>query len=178
MHLPRSSISTRLTDPLLRLPTCLLQCCIRGAQGGEICMRGLFVFLLEASRCLRQPLFVLVLFKEPRLTLQFISIRDPFWGKNSSLWISLVCTLFPAQRKKRATSQETSKAHADATNIMWAPCGLFVLVCAETLAFHFLPSCMWTEQLQVKWMAERWRGGGAAAQWWLCNWLLYLWSLR
>lgn len=152
---------TCLTDLLLRLPTRLLRCCrscITGAQGGELYMRGFFWGVFPAGG-LSPSLAASLLFKGPGLTLQFYFHQRLVLGKNSSLGISLVCTLFPAPRKRRSISHKTgrliSRMQTFAT-IMWAPCGLFVLLCAHKLEpfIFYSPAYKLPNSMLNRWKAE------------------------
>lgn len=152
---------TCLTDLLLRLPTRLLRCCrscITGAQGGELYMR-FFLGVFFSAGGLSPSLAASLLFKGPGLTLQFYFHQRLVLGKNSSLGISLVCTLFPAPRKRRSISHKTgrliSRMQTFAT-IMWAPCGLFVLLCAHKVEpfIFYSPVYKLPNSMLNRWKAE------------------------
>lgn len=166
---------TCLTDPLLQLPTRLLRCCrscIKGALGIE------FFFLLEAIHCLRQTLCVLCCWKKLASPWTFVSIRDSFWGKTVHLESPLFAHYFTEEEeisksKKRWTKKKEIYRHYKYNM------GTLQTVLPPLQPFIFdLPVHKPYYSMLNRWKAERWRGGKAAAQWWFCNWLLYLWLVH
>lgn len=167
---------TCLTDPLLHLPTRLLRCC-RSCIKHVHWEQSFFSFFSAGGHSLSSAdSLCTLLLKETRLTLNFCFHQRLVLGKNSSLRISLVCTLFHWGRRDQQVEKTLDKKGI--CRHYKYNMGTLQTVLPPLQPFIFaLPVHKPYYSMLNRWKAERWRGG-EAAQWWFCNWLLYLWLVH